>query len=79
MPTALTIGPYRFFFFSNEGSEPPHIHVRRDRQLAKFWIQPVLLASSVNFSSHELREVRLLVVQYQQVFLEAWHEHFARK
>ncbi len=77
MPTVLVLGPYRFFFFSNEGSEPPHIHVRRDRQLAKFWLQPVVLASSVNFSSPELREVRLLVLQHQQVLLEAWHEHFA--
>ena len=77
MPTVLVLGPYRFFFFSNEGSEPPHIHVRRDRQLAKFWLQPVALDSSVNFSSHELREVRLLVVQHQQTFREAWHEHFA--
>jgi hypothetical protein len=27
MPTVLRIGPYRFFFYSNEGHEPPHIHV----------------------------------------------------
>ncbi|WP_422447088.1 DUF4160 domain-containing protein [Thermoanaerobacterium sp. DL9XJH110] len=27
MPTVLKEGKYRFFFFSNEGTEPPHIHV----------------------------------------------------
>jgi len=33
-PTVKRIGPYRFFFFGNEGSEPPHVHVRRERFLA---------------------------------------------
>ena len=28
MPTLLRIGPYRIFFYSNEGNplEPPHVH-----------------------------------------------------
>jgi len=78
MPTVLLLGPYRFFFFSNEGSEPPHIHVQRDRSLAKFWLQPVHLAASTNFGSHEVRELRLLILEHQRRFLESWHEHFAR-
>jgi hypothetical protein len=36
VPTVARIGPYRFFFFGNESLEPPHIHVQRDRNLAKF-------------------------------------------
>jgi hypothetical protein len=28
MPTVLRVGRYRFFFFSNEGQELPHIHVK---------------------------------------------------
>lgn len=28
MPTVLRIGRFRFFFFSNEREEPPHIHVK---------------------------------------------------
>lgn len=34
-------GPYRFFFYSFDGDEPTHVHVRRDRQHAKFWLAPV--------------------------------------
>lgn len=41
MPTVLRIGAFRFFFYSNEGGEPPHIHIQRDRMLAKFWLQPI--------------------------------------
>jgi Domain of unknown function (DUF4160) len=30
MPTVLRAGPYRFYFYSHEPNEPPHIHVDRD-------------------------------------------------
>jgi hypothetical protein len=43
MPTALQVGPYSFIFFSSDRDEPPHIHIKRDRQLAKFWFSPVTL------------------------------------
>ena len=35
-PTALSVGPDRFFFWSYDCSEPRHVHVRRDRLQAKF-------------------------------------------
>jgi hypothetical protein len=79
VPTLERIGPYRFFFFSNEGSEPPHVHVQRDRSFAKLWLEPVALASSVGFAAHELREVVRLVTNNQQTFLERWHEFFGRR
>ena len=46
MPTVGRVGPYRFFFYSDERGEPRHVHVQRDRSLAKFWLDPVALASS---------------------------------
>jgi hypothetical protein len=33
----LQDGPYSFIFFSSNRDEPAHIHVKRDRQPAKFW------------------------------------------
>jgi hypothetical protein len=44
MPAVLEDGPYSFLFFSSDGSEPPHVHVRRERRIAKFWLDPVVLA-----------------------------------
>jgi hypothetical protein len=38
--------------------EPIHVHVQRDRALAKFWPRPVALASSTGFPAHELSSVR---------------------
>jgi Domain of unknown function (DUF4160) len=36
MPTVLRGNGYRFYFFSNEGYEPPHIHVDKESNSAKF-------------------------------------------
>jgi hypothetical protein len=76
VPRIAVVGGYRFFFYSNERDEPPHIHVRRERKLAKFWLDPVELASSKHFAGHELREIMAIVVERQDEFLEAWNEHF---
>ncbi len=76
MPTVERIGPYRFFFYANEGAEPPHIHVQRDRALAKFWLRPVAVASSTRFSPHDLTELLDIVADRSDVFLERWNEFF---
>jgi hypothetical protein len=50
----MRIGPYRLFFYSGDGAEPPHIHVERDQYVAKFWLEPVRLARSGGFGAAEL-------------------------
>jgi len=75
MPTVLKVGPYRFFFYSNEQGEPPHVHVQREQLLAKYWLNPVTLAGSKRFASHELRAIHKLVEENRKIFLEAWNEH----
>ena len=76
-PTVLRTGPYRLFFFSNEAGEPPHIHVQRERMLAKFWLEPASLARSTGFSPAELRRLQNIVTENRGVLLEAWNEHFS--
>ncbi len=77
-PTVLRIGPYRLFFFSNEGEEPPHIHVERDRKLAKFWLDPVRLVRDSGFASHELTRIEARVRDNESLLLESWREFFDR-
>ncbi|MFO7825830.1 MAG: DUF4160 domain-containing protein [Cyclobacterium sp.] len=78
MPTVLRIGPFRFFFFSNEGNEPPHIHVESGEGHAKFWLEPVELANSTNFSPPELNKLRKLTEEHKELILKNWHEYFNR-
>lgn len=76
MPTVMRIGRYQFYFFSNEGREPPHIHVKAERDEAKFWLDPVELAANYGFNARELNELRRLITEHQAELLEAWNEHF---
>ncbi len=76
MPTILQVGPYIFIFFSSDRGEPPHIHVKRERQIAKFWLDPVVLAKNHGFADHELNRVERLIRAQQQRLLEAWNDYF---
>ena len=76
MPTVLTVSGYRFFFVSNEGSEPAHIHVESGDRYAKFWLDPIVLAVSHGYNSGELRSLRLLVADNQALLMRKWREYF---
>ena len=74
MPTVLRLGPYRFYFYSHEPNEAPHIHIDRDDQSAKFWLKSVTMADNIGFSPKELRKLHTIVEEHQKVLLEAWYE-----
>lgn len=76
MPTVLRAGKYRLFFFSNEGSEPPHVHIESGESYAKFWLRPVTLARSVGYGARELTILRELVESRKSDIEEKWNEHF---
>jgi hypothetical protein len=76
MPVVFRHGPYRFFFYSDEGKEPIHIHIERDDQVAKFWVLPVSVADSGGFTSKELGKIQSLVIQHREIIINRWHEHF---
>ena len=76
MPTVRTVpGPYRLFFYSFDCNEPKHGHVRRERMVCKFWLEPVVLSFNEGFSPSELNRIRELIVEHRPRILEAWDEH----
>lgn len=75
MPTILVAGAHRFFFFSRENNEPPHIHVETAENAAKFWLSPIELSWAVGYNSKEIRQIRELVEQHKDLFLEKWYDH----
>ncbi len=72
-------GPYWFCFYSFDCSEPMHVHVRRERQQAKFWLAPVELAWNQGFSARELNNIRGLILAHERAIIEAWHEHCGQR
>ena len=76
MPTVLRSGPYRVYSYSHEPNEPPHVHVDRDDNSAKFWLQPVALARNLGFRASELTRIEALIRENQEHLREAWHGYF---
>lgn len=76
MPTVLRLLGFWFFFYSDEGNEPPHIHVERSDEVAKFWLEPVELSSSSGFSAKEINQLRKLITEHQANLLQSWYAYF---
>lgn len=76
MPTVMQVGPYRLFFYANDRTEPVHVHVEREANIAKFWLGPVRLAGNNGFRSAELGRIERTVRKHEEEIEEAWHEYF---
>jgi hypothetical protein len=64
------------YFYSHEPNEPPHVHVDRDDQSAKFWLRPVALAQNLGFSPAELRRIQRMLEENVSMLMEKWNARF---
>lgn len=76
MPTLLRIGACRFYFYSHEPNEPPHVHVDRGDATIKIWLDGLDVAKNGGFRAHEIKGVVDMVRANRESFLEAWHGYF---
>ena len=76
MPTVLRNGPYRFFFYSGDRTEPPHVHVERDDNEAKIWLEPVRLQRSSGFGRTEINRIIRIVEENRGSLVTSWDEYF---
>lgn len=82
MPTILFIYDWRLFFYSNEGSEPMHVHAQKGETECKFWI----LADEVeirevfayNMTSAARREVKKIIYQHFDLIVNSWNNYFKK-
>ena len=76
MPTVFRVGPYRFYFYSHEPNEPPHVHVDRGDASIKVWLETVEVAKNRGFRAHEIGGIVNMVGERREALLEAWHDYF---
>ena len=79
MPVVFRQDGYRFLFYSDEGNprEPVHVHVRRGRDNAKFWLWPeVNLVYNRGFTRSEQRRLTLIVEERRDEIERAWNDFF---
>jgi len=80
MPTVFTKNGFRFFFYSEEGNEPIHIHVSYGGAIAKFWVEPeILLASNIGLKSQEIKKAKKLIKENISLIEEKWNEFDIRR
>lgn len=76
MPTVLRHEAFRFFFYSSDKPEPPHVHVERDNGTAKIWIDPVRLQDSQGFSRTDISKILKIAENNRILMLRSWNEYF---
>jgi len=74
MPTILRIEKYRFHFYSDEGSEPPHIHIAYGNDECKFWLDPIKLARNRGIKPKKLRTIEKLIYEHQDLLIRKYNE-----
>jgi hypothetical protein len=58
------------------GPRPPHVHMERDANRAKLWLDPVRLQDSGGFPRGELARIILMVREHEAALLRSWHDYF---
>lgn len=80
MPTIFKKNGFRFFFYSEEGSEPIHVHVNYGGAVAKFWIQPeIQLSSNIGLKSQDIKKAKNLIAENISLIEEKWNEFDTRR
>jgi hypothetical protein len=76
MPTILRQSGFRFFFYSNENAEPPHIHIEKGDASAKVWLDPIEIENAYDFSSREMKQIHEIITKNQFTLIRAWNDYF---
>ena len=76
MPTILRVDGFRFYFYSHEPNEPPHVHIDKDAATAKVWLHDAAVARSMGFSAQDLSKIQRMVKIHQSSLKEAWNAFF---
>ncbi len=79
MPKIFEENGFKFFFYSDEGDEPIHVHVLIDGDEAKFWLAPVRLAFNGGMSAKSLNIAHRLTILNEKRIKDKWNEHSAKK
>ncbi len=68
MPTILLIAGWRLYFWSNENSEPVHIHAEKGDMECKFWLDEdnfeIKSAFEFNLTPQARREINRIIYEH---------------
>ena len=73
MPVVLRERGYAVFFYMYDLSEPIHVHVRNDRKEAKYWLDPLVMASNKGFRTQELNRIEQILHRNHDRIVTFWN------
>jgi hypothetical protein len=80
MPTVLYIYGWRFFFYSNEGKEPVHIHAEKGEMECKYWLieeeDMIEEVFTYNMSTRDKQEVVSIIRNHFHELIASWKYYF---
>lgn len=77
MPTLLVENGFRFYFYSSEGKEPPHVHVQKADAEGKIWLEPLFERVYMHgFTKQEEKKLLEIASRYKEEFKKVWYEYF---
>ena len=75
MPVVLRVNGYKFFFYEADVvNEPPHVHVRKEENEAKFWLDPVKVAREGRFRKNDLQNIERIINDHLEFLLNTWEK-----
>ncbi len=75
MPTIFIIFGFRFMFYANDHL-PIHVHVVKGSSKAKYTVFPVELVDNKGFKASELKMIKSIIDENQEVIAEHWTMFF---
>ena len=82
MPTILQLAGWRIYFWSNEGSEPIHIHAEKGDMECKYWLDvenyEISIAFDYNLTSQTKREIRKIIYDHFDYIVSEWNKYFKK-
>jgi hypothetical protein len=68
---------YAFRFRSNDGGEPPHVHISGNGGSAKIWLAPaVKMAAARGYSWQRRGEIIRISEAHRDEWIATWQRHF---
>jgi len=80
MPKIFEKNGYKFFFYSGEGDETCHVHVKKGKGDGKIWLEPnIKIEYLADFKALEKKRIRELAEENRTFFINKWYEYFKDK
>jgi len=75
MPVVLRVAGFKFFFYQADlANEPPHVHISKEENEAKFWLDPIRIVREGRFRKSDLRDIERIIEDNHDFLMDAWEK-----